>query len=59
MQSSESFGKKVDTVGDSLYNLAIGNGHLICVRNIEGHIAPHHTVLSYVYKDIYIYTICK
>ena len=31
-------------VGDSLCNLAIRNGYLICVRNIEGHIAPKHTV---------------
>ena len=25
-------------------NLAIGKGHHICVRNVEGHIAPQHTV---------------
>ena len=35
---------KVDTGGDSLCNLAVGNGYLICVRNIEGHVAPQHTV---------------
>ena len=46
MQSSDSFGKKVDSGGDSLCNLAIGNGYLICVRNVEGHIAPQHTVMN-------------
>ena len=33
--------------GDSLCNLAIGNEYLICVRNIEGHIAPQHTVNTF------------
>ena len=40
--------KEIDTGGDSLCNLAIGNGYLIFVRNIEGHIAPQHTVTSHI-----------
>ena len=30
--------------GDSICNLAMENEDLICVRIIEGHIAPQHTV---------------
>ena len=44
MQSSDGFGKKLDIGGDTLCNLAIENGHPICVRNIDGHIASQHTV---------------
>ena len=44
MQSSNGFGKKLDVEGDSLCNLALENGHPICVRNIKGHIAPKYTV---------------
>ena len=40
--------------GDSLCNLAIGNGHPIFVRNIEGHIAPQHTVKRYTKKTPFL-----
>ena len=48
--------EKLDIGGDSLWNLAIENGNPICVRNIEGHIAPQHTVLgqSITVKDCLI-----
>ena len=44
MQSSDGQEKKIGIGGDSLCNLAVGNGYLICVRNIEGYIAPQQTV---------------
>ena len=39
--------EKLDIGGDSLCNFAIENGYPICVRNIEGHIAPQHTMSSH------------
>ena len=39
--------EKLDIGGDYLCNLATGNGNPICVRNIEGHITPQHTVYTY------------
>ena len=36
--------EKSKSVGDSLCNLAIENGHPICVKNIEGHIAIPSTL---------------
>ena len=35
----------------SLRNLAKRNEYPICVRNIEGHIAPQHTVRSFLKID--------
>ena len=39
--------EKLCIEGDFLCNFAIENGYLICVRNIEGHFAPKHTVGIY------------
>ena len=35
---------KIDAKCDSFHILATENWYLICVRNIEDHIAPQHTV---------------